>query len=78
MQVIHRVHELPNDRDKGMINSLEHWMRTLIAPSKQLTLKMNLFEQSFIEKPAELAHSTSIKAIIVLIFDSIDHIKVTT
>jgi hypothetical protein len=41
-------------------------------------LEMDFLEQSLIEEPTELPHPTPIKAIIILIFRSINHIKVPT
>jgi hypothetical protein len=59
-------------------HSLKRWMGALIAPSEQAPLKTILFKQSFIEESMESPHPLPIKAIIICIFNPIDHIKVTS
>jgi hypothetical protein len=45
---------------------------------KKRPLKMNLFKQSFIEESMESPHPSPIKVIFIIIFNPIDHIKVTS
>jgi hypothetical protein len=47
----------------------------LVAPSEEATTKMNFLQACAVKKTHELAHQSSIKMVIILVFRSIDKIK---
>jgi hypothetical protein len=63
---------IPLIRNEHTVDAFQSWVSSLVAPSEEPSIKMNLLKHGVIEKLIELSHALMIQSIIVLIFGVID------
>jgi hypothetical protein len=73
LKIIIREEVFPFRGNKDSINA-----QPFVTPSKQVTMKMKLLQQGFIQEPPKPTHEPPVQPAVILIHGPVDHIEVTS